>query len=180
MEDKYNLLVLKALEFFIENPYEEIYLRDFSRRLEISPNSAQRFLDLFLKENYLKEERKGNLRIFKANIDNLVFRYIKKTYSIKKIEDSGIIDYLKKICSQVVLFGSTAKGLDDKTSDIDLVCIGREKPDIRIFEKKLKKEINLHVFTLSQWRKQKLDNKAFYQDIITTGINLIGEMPIID
>ena len=182
MKERYNLLILKALEFFIENPYEEIYLREFSRKLEISPNTAQRFLDLFLKEDFVKEEKKANLRIFKANLDSLVFKYIKKINSIKKIRDSGLIDDLRGRFSSVILFGSVAKGLDESKSDIDLVCIGDidiKKINLYDFEKKLKKEINLHIFNRSKWKKQARENKAFYQDVIIDGINLIGEIPII-
>jgi len=181
-KDVYGLLVLRALEFFIENPYEEIYLREFSRKLKISPNTAQRFLDLFLKEDFINEEKKANLRIFKANLDNIVFRQIKITYSIKKIRNSGLIDFLKEKFSSVILFGSIAKGLNEDKSDIDLVCIGKDIKKINSydFEKKLKKEINLHIFSRGKWKKQATENKAFYQDIIVDGINLIGEIPIID
>ena len=55
MKKGYNLLVLNALGFFVENPYEEIHLREFSRRLKISVNSSQRFLGLFLNEGLIKD-----------------------------------------------------------------------------------------------------------------------------
>jgi len=179
MKKGYNLLILKALEFFIENPYDEIYLREFSRKLNISPNTSQRFLDLFLKEDFIKEEKRANLRYFKANLDNPVFRQIKITYSIKKIKDSGLIDYLGGYFSSAILFGSIAKGVDDDKSDVDLVCIGpNKKLSLHTFEEKLKREINLIVFNIGQWKKQKKENKAFYQDVIVNGINLIGEIPL--
>lgn len=185
MKNRYNktneLLILKALKFFVENPYEEIYLREFGRKLKISPNSSQRFLNLFLEQNLIKESRRANLRYFKANIDSIVFRQIKIIFSLKKLEDSGLIDYLRDKFFQVVLFGSAAKGLDDDKSDIDLVCIGIKKTlDLFEFEKKLNKEISIHFFSLVDWKKQKEKNKAFYQDVISYGINLIGELPIID
>jgi len=183
MKKGYNLLVLEALEFFIKNPYDEIYLREFSRKLRISPNSAQRFLNLFLKNRFIFENKKANLRIFKANLDNIVFREIKKTYSIKKLIDLGLMDYLESKFSSVILFGSVAKGLDDENSDIDLVCMGEndiKKINLYDFEKKLKKEINLHIFSIGKWKKQPQENKAFYQDVIINGINLIGEIPIVD
>jgi len=181
MEDSYNLLVLKALEYFIDNPYEEVYLREFSRKLKISPNTAQRFLDLFLKQGLIKEEKKANLRYFKANLDNVVFRFIKKTYIIKKLQESGLIDHLTKNFSNVILFGSSSKGVDDRNSDIDLVCIGKGRVQgVDVFEERLDKEINVHVFSLAEWKKQKKDNRAFYQDVISDGINLIGEVPIVD
>ena len=109
-KEGFNLLVFKALKFFIENPYEEIHLRGFSRKLRISPNTAQRFLSLFFKENLINEERKANLRYFKANHENLVFRHIKKSYSMKLLTDSGLLEYLKENkFSNIVLFGRLAE-----------------------------------------------------------------------
>jgi predicted nucleotidyltransferase len=181
-KDTYGLLVFNALKFFIKNPYEEIYLRDFSRRLNISPNTAQRFLNLFLKENFIKEEKKANLRFFKANLDNILFRYIKKTSSVKELIEGGLINLLKNVSSFVVLYGSVAKGLDDKNSDIDLLIISSKKKEVDeillVLEKRFNRTINSHTFSFVEWEKQKKDNKAFYQEIISTGINLIGEIPI--
>jgi len=180
MKKGYNLLVLKALEFFIKNPYDEIHLREFSRRMEISPNSAQRFLDLFLKEDFIKEERKANLRYFKANLDNIVFRQIKIVYSLKKLKDLEVIKELEKNnFLSVVLFGSVAKGLDDEKSDLDLVCIGLNKKIQNKIQEKLDRELNIHRFTLAEWKKQSKLNKAFYQDVIAFGITLIGDLPLI-
>ena len=54
MKKRYNYpLMLKALEYFVLNPYSEIYLREYARETGISINSAQRFLDYFLKERLL-------------------------------------------------------------------------------------------------------------------------------
>lgn len=180
-KDRFNLLVLKALKFFIENPYSEIHLREFSRKMKISSNTAQRFLDLFLKENLVKEERKANLRYFKANLQNLVFRQMKITYSIKKITDSGLLNIFKENnFSSVVLFGSVARGEDNELSDIDIVAIGpNKKIDLSKVEKNLDKELNIHFFTFSEWKKHQKSNKAFYQNVISTGINLKGEMPLV-
>ena len=86
------------------------------------------------------------------------------------------MNFLKERYSNVVLFGSIAKGVDDTESDLDMVCIGNKKKyDLYEFEKKLGREINLHVSDLEQWSKTKMNNKAFYQDVISNGINLIGE-----
>jgi len=174
-----NLRVLKALNFFVENPYDEIYLREFGRKLKISVNSAQRFLNLLLKQKFIVEYRRANLRCFKANLNSIVFRSIKIVFSLRDIEDSSLIDFLKENkFSQVVLFGSIAKGLGDSRSDIDLVCIGMKKVNISKFEKKLNRKINAHFFSLSEWNKTKSSNKAFYQDVIVDGISLIGRLPI--
>lgn len=176
-----DILILKCLRFFFENPYEKIHLREFSRKMKVSLNTSQRFLNLFLEQGFIQESREANLRYFKANLNSLTFKYLKIAFSLEELEKSRLIAYLTEKFSQVVLFGSIAKGIDDTNSDIDLVCIGIKKElDLFDFNKKLKKEINIHFFTFSQWKKQKQENKAFYQDVVSTGINLIGEIPIVE
>jgi predicted nucleotidyltransferase len=180
-KDRFNLLVFEALKFFIENPYDEVYLREFAKKVNVNPNTAQRFLNLFLGEELIKEEKKANLRYFKANLENPVLRHIKKTYSIKKIIDSKLVDYLKEQgFSSIILYGSVAKGEDDRRSDIDMLCIGNKKKlELSEVYSKLEKEMNVSAFSFAEWKKQKKENKAFYDEIILHGINLYGEIPLI-
>jgi len=188
MINRYNndkeFLLLKALRYFVENPYTEIYLREFGRKLKISPNSAQRFLNLFLNQGLINDFRKGNLRFFKANIESPSFRQVKIAFSVKKIEDSGLINLLRKSgATHLILFGSSAEGKDDLNSDLDLViiAISKKKCEEAIFlaQKNLDSEISYHIFSWDEWVRQAEQNKAFYKDIIYGGINLIGEKPII-
>jgi len=181
MKKGYNLLVLNALSFFFENPYKEVYLREFARTLKLSPNTAQRFLDLFVLEGFVKEEKKANLRYFKAALDNIVFKHMKIAYSLNKLRKSGILSFFEENnFSSVILFGSMAKGENDLSSDIDIVCIGSNKGlDLSAYEKRLGQELNVHFFTMSEWKKQKKENRAFYYDVIFIGINLIGEIPVL-
>jgi predicted nucleotidyltransferase len=184
MKNRDNPLVLNALKFFTKNPYEKVYVREFARKLSISPNTANRFLNYFLENNLLQEEKIANLRYFKANLKSQTFRQIKKTINIHEIESTNILDQLNPFCFNLVLFGSCANGTDDSTSDFDFLIISKKKQEIReIFsknEKKFSKEISLHIFTPLEWKEQKNKNKAFYQDIVSTGINLIGQMPLLN
>lgn len=182
MKNEDNPLVWKALEYFIQEPYKKIHLREFSRKLKISPNSASRFLDKFVKDRFVNEERVANLRYFIANIDSPTFRRIKQFYSINQIENSELIDKLRELCLNLVVFGSVGKGIDSSESDIDILIIGKDKKkiedEIRKIQKKFNRELNPVIFNDVEWQKQKINNKAFYQDIISGGINLIGEIPI--
>ncbi|NOR47054.1 MAG: hypothetical protein GQ533_03270, partial [Methanosarcinaceae archaeon] len=61
---------LKVLELFINNPYEQYYLREVSRILEISPMTVKRALDLLLNERLLVREQFKNQILFRANMDS--------------------------------------------------------------------------------------------------------------
>jgi predicted nucleotidyltransferase len=179
--DKNNLKILDVLKIFLEEPYKEFYLRETARKLRISPNTVNRSLNRLVKERLILDRKKANLRYFKANIESPTFKYMKITFSLKQIEDSGLLNSLKEISSHVVLFGSVAQGLDSKLSDIDLLIIGDKnkiKQIILKYQKKLDKELTPYIFSWSEWKRQAKENKAFYNDIIIKGVNLIGEKPI--
>ena len=178
-----NIIPIKILNFFIEHPYQEVYLRELAKKLRLSPFAIKKYLDLLLKENLIIEERKANLRYFKADISSLFFKHLKIAFNMKKIVNSGLISHLLSNLpniTSIILFGSTARGEDDIKSDLDILIIGKNKSiSLNKFEEKIAKEINIHIFSWSEWNKEADNNKAFYFDIIANGIPLYGEIPLV-
>lgn len=176
------LKLLETLKFFLENPYDEVYLRQLAKKLSLSVFAIKKYADLLVKENLILEERKANLRYFKANIGNLFFKHLKIAFNIGLLMKSGLIHFINENLanvSSIVLFGSMAKGEDDKQSDIDILIIGKEKSlNLNKFEEKIGKEITLHIFSWSEWNKQEEENRAFYLEVILYGIPLYGELPL--
>ncbi len=178
-----NIALLTVMEFFLENPYEEFYLRQLAKRLKLSPFAIKKYADLLIKEEVIAEERKANLRYFKANTSNLFFRHLKITFNIRSIMQCGLLDFLEQNLanvSAIVLFGSLAKGENDRNSDVDILVIGKERRlRLEEFEEKTGREITLHVFSWSEWNAKAKQDKAFYAEIISHGIPLYGELPIV-
>jgi predicted nucleotidyltransferase len=175
--------LVKFVKFFLENPYQEVYLREIAKKLKISPFAAKKYADKMVKEKILTEEKRANLRYLKLNMDNLTAKYLKISLNLQKIINTGLIEYVKEKIegvSSIVLFGSVARGEDDKRGDIDLLVIGKDKflgcYDV---ERKLGKKIEVHAFSWKNWKRQEKENKAFYLDIIAHGIPLYGELPIV-
>ena len=178
-----NLQLLKLTEFFLKNPYKEFYLREISKKLKLSPFAIKKYSELLLKHGLILEERKANLRYFKANINNLYYKHLKISFGINLLLKSNILNFLKENISNlssIVLFGSTARGLDDENSDIDLLIIGKEKYlQLQKFEDILKKEISLHIFSWNEWVKKAKEDAPFYFEVISHNILLYGELPLI-
>ena len=119
----------KVARFFLDNPYQEVYLRELAKKLKISPFAVKGYADVLLKEGLILEERKANLRFFKGNAGNPFFRHIKISLNVDLLMKSGLVDFLKENIpniSSIVLFGSLAKGENDSESDVDLLVIGKE------------------------------------------------------
>jgi len=182
-KDMQELKFLRLVKFFLANPYQEVYLRELSKKLKISPFAIKKYCDILLKEKLINEERKANLRYFKPNTSNLFFKQLKVANNIYLIQKFGLIEFLKENVanvSSIILFGSIAKGEDDEKSDVDLLIIGKDSYlDLSKFEDELGKEITLHIFSWSEWNRKAKEDNPFYFEVISEGINLFGELPVV-
>lgn len=165
---------LNKLDCFFNQTNKEFSVREFSRINKISPATASSYLELFTKEKILQKRKERIYNLFKANIKAHQYTDLKIYYSIKKLRDSGLIKELHKeyLNPTIVLFGSTAQGLDDQNSDIDLCIITKHKKKFskkKYFEKKLNKELQLFIVK----KLSEIPNKHLISSI-ANGINLQG------
>ena len=111
------------------------------------------------------------------------FKHLKVSYSMEKIMDSGIVDKIKDNSSallSIVLYGSVAKGINTKDSDIDIIVISKHNEITSLDASALlKRETNLKNYSVLEWRECRKNNKAFYFEVISTGINLYGDKLVI-
>jgi len=141
----------RTAEIFFVNPTKEHYLMDISRSIGLAHTSVKKSLNHMVKSGLITEsvEKKGRRKfpLYKANIGSKHFRRHKLIYNISSIMESGIIDFIeeKLMPKSAVLFGSYRNGEDTESSDIDLfVECKKEELNIKAFEKKLKRKIELH------------------------------------
>lgn len=145
--------VLKELnisKIFFEEPTREFNVREVARILKISPTTASKELKILANQGLLKERKERLYSLYRANLESDFYKDLKTFYNIRKIKDSGLIDALNKFYLKptIILFGSASFGLDTKTSDFDLLVISekrKEFPELKKFEKKLDRKIQLFV-----------------------------------
>ena len=46
-----NQIPLRILKFFLDNPYEEVYLRELAKKLKLSAFAVKKYADILIKEN---------------------------------------------------------------------------------------------------------------------------------
>ena len=175
---------LKVLSHFFDNPNEEFYLRELARLLQISPMTVKRALDDLVNDKLIIKQEKKNQILYHANTESNAFKFAKISYNLAWLDEKAIVEYLlDKIpgINSIILFGSYAKGENDKHSDLDLliICTTKKIEPFEI-EKRLGTEVNVINFTNTQWTKQAKTNRAFYLDVITEGIVLYGIRPVIE
>lgn len=177
---------LKVLEHFIQNPYEKYYLRETARTLNMSPMTVKRSLDLLLQDKLITREKIKNQILYKANTDSPAYKHLKTAYNLATLEEKNITTIIYEklpALSSLTLYGSYAKGENDRQSDIDLLAIApkpHNTPTLtQQLENQLEKEVTLTIFTPREWTTQAHKNKAYYMDIITEGIVLYGNRPVV-
>ena len=167
---------LNILKLFFDEPSREFNVREAARLLKIAPATASSRLKEFSKEGILQERVERNLILFKANIEDDKYKDLKVYYSIRKLRDSGLMAALNEFYLKptIVLFGSMSFGMDAETSDYDLLVISentKEFKDIKKFEAKLKRRIQLHIFSdISE-----IPNEHLISNILN-GIRLQGKV----
>jgi len=108
---------LKMICFLGRRYREEYHTRELVRRLKIGLGSASRYLRILEKEELVIKEEKGKLNIYRANMENPLLKELKLVFTLMEIDE--MVKDLKKVSSQIILFGSCFEGEDSEESDID-------------------------------------------------------------
>jgi len=171
----------RVLTVFFDEPYREFHLREVAEIANVSPSTAKRFLDFYEASGFLVKERKANLALFRANVENNSFRFMKVAlflFKARPLTDSLAEAYEG---SSIVLYGSCARGEDGPESDMDLLVVGRrpEKIDLKGYEGMLGRRINVIAFDSQEWEEKAEEDRAFYERILVDGIVLRGALPVV-
>lgn len=156
----------KVLELFFIDPDVKLHIREIARQTKIHPNTVLKITNNLAKENLLIITKTKAIKEVKVNKETELFYTIKKIQNLANLYFSGIIDFLYKEYNApeaIILFGSYSRGEDTKKSDIDIAIITNMelKLNLKDFEKKLKRNIQLH----------EIDLKKVGKNFITTLIN---------
>ncbi len=173
---------INTLVPFLEEPSRKFHLRELSKILKMSPAGTRKVASIMLKFGLISETRERNLRLFQASSDNRMFKEYKKFYTVFKIYDSGLIDFLNSafLYPVIVLFGSASRGEDFKNSDLDFFILSNQKKEqnLDVFEKKLSRKIQLFVMNQKSLVDLKRKSPELFNNILN-GIKLEGFLKVV-
>jgi len=166
---------VEIIEFFIENQDKETYQSEISRKLRISRNTALKWLGLLTKNNFLNERISGKMKFFWLNKDNVVVKQTKILINVAKLSD--VLRFVKEGL-EIYLYGSAAKGEEDKESDVDLLMIGRIEREklVKIVEDTrhaMGREIRPLVLTPLEYAQLSRRDKVLYENIEKSKVRLL-------
>jgi len=158
----------KLLTYSFTHPDENYYVRELSNLINEDPGNLSRELKRLEDEGLYTSMTKGRIKFFSLNKRYPLFKELKKI--IFKTE--GVQGRLKELVQRyggitlAFLYGSYAKNGERKTSDIDLVVVGKfpRNPftrDVRQLELKLNREINFTLYDENEFSKERKKEGGF-------------------
>lgn len=168
----------KILEPFINEPEREFHIRELARINRKAPTTVSKYLFKYEKKGLLTVKKRFNHLLYRASFESPIFRQVKLFYNLKKLRESGLINYLTEEFNNpeaIVLFGSFRKAEDIPKSDIDLLIItsSKREGDLTKYENILKHKIQLFLYSRNDIDKIKIKNKELLNSFIN-GIVLEG------
>ena len=161
---------LVNLKLFFEEPNREFHLRELARLMRKNPVTVKKYLESAVKLNILKRRKERGLELYSSNTEDFYYKEYKKIYNRLKFIESGLLDYLKEEfhLPTILLFGSYARGEDNRNSDVDVFVLSEVKktPDLSNFEKKINRTIQMHIFNRKGFEAAKKTNKDLINNII--------------
>ena len=158
----------RLLTFTFTHPDETYYVRELSGLIDEDPGNLSRELRKLEEEGLFVSFTRGRTKFYSLNKRYALFSELKKIV----FKTEGVEGSLKEVVAKykgisfAALYGSYAKGRENKTSDIDMVVVG-EFPltaftrDIRSLESKLNREINFTSYTAEELEKERKKEGGF-------------------
>ena len=141
---------------------EQFYLREISRRAGTGIGSTQRELRQLTDAGLIQSVRRGRQVYYRANRKNPIFAELKSILA----KTSGIRDILHEALSSLkdriklaFVYGSTARGEEKASSDVDLMVVGEMSfsdvvSALAKIEAKLGREVNPTVYGPREFREK--------------------------
>lgn len=114
----------QILTFLADMPEKTFYDSEVAKEAGLSVGATNQALKALAKEGYIKQETKGRMKFYSADLSNAIVRQFKVLINVLIIEN--LIKNLKEVSNKIVLFGSSATGTNIKESDIDLFILANQ------------------------------------------------------
>lgn len=170
-----NKSIVRLLDFFISNSDEEFSQVKIKEKTELSKATLTKWLAKFEEEGLVKVRKEGVSKLYKLEKNDIIIKYLKIINNLIKLKE--IKNLIGNYKIKVYLYGSAARGEDNKESDIDLLIIGKIRKEdiidkINKISERINKQIRIEIFTSLEWVNLSKKDKAFYERVEKDKIEL--------
>jgi predicted nucleotidyltransferase len=163
----------KLLAHYFTHPDEKYYLRELASLLDLDPGNLSKEFRKLTDEGLFEKTQKGRIAFYQLNPHYPLYQELKQIiFKTEGVEGNlrGLVNRFTDI-QLAFLYGSYAKGEESASSDIDLMVVGtpdrkRFTSEIRRLEDRLKREINFHLYTPSEFEKKSREKGSFLVEVI--------------
>jgi len=155
---------LQILSLFTNEFSREYYIREVNKLLEISPRTAQLILEDLEDKGIIESKTRGKIKTYKINLSEFTKKYlvfVEQYKAIAFLENNLMIkEIVEKITPNVkgigIIFGSYAKGIEKKGSDLDIFVAGNyNKEEIKRVSKNFGIDISIKCYPIKTFEKNK-------------------------
>jgi len=127
----YKLQYWNILKLFYKNNNQPLHLRQISRLINLKESALSRHLNFLLEEHILISETIGNMKFFKVkDVTQLFYLFdMDRFNNLPLLRKNAVRFYIEKLSSKpifIIIFGSTAKGVFNDASDLDIIVVFNE------------------------------------------------------
>jgi len=170
MPDKLDSLTpttLKVLEFFFADSRAEYHEREVIRRAKISKGSANKILRHLASLALLIRTQKGRMVFYRLNEGDPRVKQLKILNNVWTLR--GFVVENEERTRKMILFGSSAEGMDIGESDFDILILGDHKTilkeSISRFNQKNSRKISPIILDMDEFVKMKREDKPLFERI---------------
>jgi predicted nucleotidyltransferase len=151
----------KIVNLFFLNPHETLYINELSRRLALDKRNLVKKLHELDQIGILKNEKKGNLRLYGVNPEFPLYQEYRKIV----LKTIGVEEKLRQIVrgtsgvEEAYIYGSYALDAMSAHSDLDLLIVGNHEikalqKKIVLLQREISREINSVNISEDEFRKR--------------------------
>lgn len=171
----------------------EYYIREVEKLLKISPRTAQLILEDLESKGIIESKFRGKIKAYKLRVCEFSKRYMVFVEQYKSITFLDSKPLIKEVIGRIInhiegiglVFGSYAKGLEKKGSDLDIFVAGKfDDAKIRKISNIFGIEISVKCYPLKLFEKSKKDdillNEVLKDHVVFVNAELFVETMLSD
>jgi len=173
----------KVFGIFCNDYKKQAHGNEVAKQLKMPQRSVLRKLDELCSYGMLKFNRVGKNKVYSINWDNpAIFQFLVFTESYKAVNfllsNPKIAFILNEINCGKIIFGSYAKNINTKSSDLDIVFLCEEGKKIKEIIDRSPTEIHVQFSTINNLKRQLKNKEALAIEIANNHIILrdFGEL----
>jgi len=156
---------LKVLSYLAENPGKEFLCSEIQKAASVSRAGVYIALGELVRQNLVSKARKGKILFYSIIYDDSAIRQFKVLKNVLALRP--LVTKLKSLSKKIVLYGSTGRGENDPSSDIDLFILSQEPEAAKkaMVSVKTRQKVQSVIKTPSELADFREKEKTYYTEV---------------